>query len=81
MKLIKSVEELKEVSATSQLNCFIALRGGARSSKHILFDSESKLFEILNEIDGSFQELTKKNCMQNPILELHWKERRFFSIN
>lgn len=60
MELIKNLNDLKALISQKEpdgLECFIALRGGARSSKRIRYSSALKLFEVYNEIDDSFQEL------------------------
>jgi hypothetical protein len=62
MKKVESILELKRLSdkiKCQPIECFIALRGNARSSKRISYDSEAEIFEILNEIDGTFQELNE----------------------
>lgn len=58
---IRSIEELKGYAFEKNLDCFIALNGGLRSSKGIYFTG--KRFEILNEIDGTTQNLTEKELM------------------
>jgi hypothetical protein len=56
MKKIESIEELKKISSKNEgIDCFIALNGGARSSKRIRFSVVDKLFNIYNEIDDSEQ--------------------------
>jgi len=68
-KKIKSLDELKTLSSNEEdyyLDCFISLAGGiARSSKQIHYDYDDKLFEIINEIDGSFEELSEEELKNN----------------
>ena len=61
-KKINNIETLKEISKDG-VDCFILLNAGIRSSKHILYDDDDKIFYILNEIDDSEQELTEQQLM------------------
>jgi hypothetical protein len=60
MKQVKSLEHLKQLAESAngiRQHFFISLAGGvARSSKQILYDPGTKRFDIVNEIDFSFQE-------------------------
>lgn len=56
---INSLEELKQKALNNNLECFLLLNGGFRSSKVISY-YEDKTFYILNEIDGSEEELTEE---------------------
>jgi hypothetical protein len=54
---ISSVKELVKLCKTDGgVDCYIALNGSLRSSKHMSWDGER--FWIDNEIDGTFQKLT-----------------------
>jgi hypothetical protein len=66
--LIKDLEELRRLAAREEgVDCFIALNGGMRSSKHIVFSPPDpahptchfcrRPWSILNEIDDSWQSL------------------------
>lgn len=58
MKRINSVEELKvEASSTngSYSDFFIRLNSYARSSKQISYNPETNRFNIINEIDFSYE--------------------------
>lgn len=56
--LIKNVEELIELCNDEQSHdCFVALKGGIRSSKSV-FMNEDGSFSIINEIDWSEDEYT-----------------------
>lgn len=71
MRLIENIEQLKLESGIDQqgfLNCFIALNGGARSSKQIRYDKNDKIFHVLNEIDGSFQSLSETELSSNSLI-------------
>jgi hypothetical protein len=57
MNLIKSLTELKELAQPS-LECFIALKGGFRSSKQLEYNKNTDEWFIVNEIDGSIQTCT-----------------------
>ena len=52
------------------LNCFIRLNGGIRSSKHIEWLPDDKKFEILNEVDGSWQSLTTEELFDDTITHI-----------
>ena len=61
MKIIKSIEELKEL-ASQGIEVSIMLAGGFLSStKYIEYSDKSKKFYITNYIDSSEQCLTEKN--------------------
>jgi len=62
MKKITTIKELKEL-AVDGLDCCIMLNGGLRSSKHIRFHQEDNTFYVMNEIDGSEQELTEAQLL------------------
>jgi len=71
MNKINSIEELKTMaSLDGGLDCFILLKSGVRSSKHISYDINPDEFWIDNFIDGSFQKLeeneleTKTNIIE-----------------
>lgn len=59
-QIISSVEELKELSKESGIECFIRLNHGFISSKHIWYDEQASHFEIINYIDDSEQCLNEK---------------------
>lgn len=62
MKIIKSIEDLKNQACQSEgFECSIILNGGISSRKHIYF--ENKKFYITNYIDDSDQILTEKQLM------------------
>jgi hypothetical protein len=60
MEKITSLKHLKKIATSidgTRTDFFIALGGGiARSSKQILYDPRFKTFDVVNEIDFSFQE-------------------------
>ena len=56
---IKTIEQLKELSEEG-LDCHILLNGGLKSSKHIWYDKECNVFEVINLIDDSEQRLTQE---------------------
>lgn len=66
MQQVKDIETLKKLSKDGA-DFFIVLgpHGNIRSSKHISYDEETELFSVLNEIDGTFQELTELNIMDS----------------
>jgi len=66
---ITTMEQLK-AEAKEGLDCFIALNGGCRSSKHIWYDEEANQFEIINEIDGSEQCLTSDDILKGEVTNI-----------
>lgn len=58
MEKVNSIKRLKILSKDIQLDCFIALNFGAKSSKSITYNTNNNLFDIHNEIDDTFQTLT-----------------------
>ncbi len=59
MKQITSIEELKKESSNKNgdyVDFFIVLNFGLRSSKRILYNDEVGTFNIINEIDDSYQD-------------------------
>ena len=59
-KKIKSIAELQKMAMDKNIDTFILLDGGARSSKTIFWDSEQGIFYVDNDIDGTEQKLTPK---------------------
>ena len=59
MKLITSIENLKKEASNKNgdySDFFIALNFSLRSSKRILYNEDSNTFDIINEIDYSYQD-------------------------
>jgi hypothetical protein len=59
MKKITSIDELKKEALYNEKEVaefFISLNGGLRSSKRIIYYSDTDTFDIHNEIDDSFQD-------------------------
>jgi len=66
MKNINSITELKQLADNDALECFISLAGGlARSSKTIFYESETKLFNIQSEMDGSCEDITEVELLKD----------------
>ena len=59
---IKSLRQLKRES-NSGAEFFILLRFNLRSTKWIEWDAQSRVFNVINFIDGSEQTLTEKQLM------------------
>ena len=66
---IESIEELKKF-AKNGLDCFILLKGGLRSSKHIWYDEDANQFEIINLIDDSEQCLTEEQMLDKDVTNI-----------
>lgn len=56
---VKDLDRLNELIEAENNNFFIILNFGARSSKHITFGEEDDTYCVYNEIDGTYQTLTK----------------------
>ena len=63
MTKVTSLGHLKEMIANGVHDYFIALNGGFRSSKFLDYSTKSGKFYIMNEIDGSEQNLNEKHFM------------------
>ena len=67
MQRIRDMEQLDFLlEKLEQLDCFISLNGGIRSSKSI-WKQEDGVYTILNEIDDSVVDLTKDELFDNQI--------------
>ncbi len=68
MKKITSLEDLKKEAIYSEKEIaefFILLNGGLRSSKRIVYFPDTDTFDVLNEIDDSFQEDLSVEQLEN----------------
>ena len=71
MKQIKTIEELKELASTPDgLECSITLNGGITSSKHIWYSDRRKVFNIVNFIDSTDQELSERELFDNNLTNI-----------
>lgn len=69
-KQVKSVNQLKTILTDGETkDFFILLNFGLRSSKAISFDGDNT-FYVLNEIDGTEQELTEQELMDSDITNI-----------
>ena len=69
-KQVKSVNQLKTILTDGETkDFFILLNYGLRSSKAISFDGDNT-FYVLNEIDGTEQELTEQELMDSDITNI-----------
>lgn len=67
---VKSTDQLKTILADGETkDFFILLNYGLRSSKAISYDGSST-FYVLNEIDGTEQELTEQELMNSDITNI-----------
>ena len=62
---IKSIEALKKEAQNQGAEFFIRLKGCLRSTKHIVWDEEDRLFFIWNYIDDTEQKLTEAQLMDH----------------
>lgn len=69
-KQIKTIEELKEIVPIGKSkDCFLVCGGFCRSSKNMYRISEDK-WEVLNEIDDTYQTLTSKQLFNNKLTNI-----------
>ncbi len=85
MKQINSVEELKKEASSqngSYVDFFIVLNAGARSSKQVSYNPETKRFNVINEIDFSYQDnLSEKQLENKTHIVLAIQRGAFFKYN
>ena len=60
---VNSLDELKQMCNGVTKDFFIQLNFGIRSSKNISYNKDTDTFYILNEIDGTEQELNSQTIM------------------
>ena len=60
---VNSLDELKQMCNGVTKEFFIQLNFGIRSSKSISYNKDTDTFYILNEIDGTEQELNSQTIM------------------
>lgn len=69
MKQITSLDELKRESVynekTGMSEFYILLNGGLRSSKKIIYYSDTNTYDVHNEIDDSYQEDLTEEELKN----------------
>lgn len=66
--LIENVEQLNFLlELNSQVDCYITLKGNARSSKSIWYEEDTKLYVIFNEIDESEQKLSSEELFNEDL--------------
>ncbi len=68
MKRINSIEELKKEASSENggyVDFFILLNGNARSSKQISYNLETNRFNVVNEIDFSYQDNLSEKQLEN----------------
>jgi len=63
---IQFIEQLKKLAKT-QCDCFILLKGGARSSKTIMWDESNYEWEVFQSIDGSWDTWTEAEMVNSTI--------------
>lgn len=85
MKQINSIEELKKESSNNNgeyAEFFIVLNFGLRSSKRILYNDEVGTFNIINEIDDSYQDgLTEAQLAKETLIMEAIDKGSFFRYN
>lgn len=69
MKKIESVAQLKQAAAYNDqqptAEFFILLKGGARSSKHIVYFPDTGTFDVFHAIDESWEENISEAELEN----------------
>jgi len=67
---IESLDHLIKSIKDGHTEYFIALAGNCRSSKIVTFNEEAEVFDILNEIDDTFDTLTKEQMMDQNLTNI-----------
>ena len=71
MRKVTSISELKSmIIDENKHDYFILLNGGLRSSKFVDVDDKCEKFYIMNEIDGTEQELSESEIMDRDITNI-----------
>lgn len=65
MKFIRTLTQLKRLAQYEGIECFIAFRGGLRSSKFIRFNKSLKNFWVFNYIDDTELCLSEKELKED----------------
>ncbi|MFN8290248.1 MAG: hypothetical protein U0U70_08330 [Chitinophagaceae bacterium] len=83
MKRIDSVAQLKQEAAYDDkkptAEFFILLKGGMRSSKHIVYFPNTGTFDVFNSIDDSWEEdITEEQLENDTHIVLAIKRGAFF---
>ena len=68
MKQITSLEELKKEAVydnKSVAEFFVLLKSGLRSSKRVTYFPDTNTYDVLNEIDDSYQEDLTEEQLRN----------------
>tara|TARA_R100000654_G_C2643749_1_gene122124 strand:+ start:101 stop:340 length:240 start_codon:yes stop_codon:yes gene_type:complete len=69
MERIKNINQIKQ-HTEDYLDCFISLANGmVRSSKEIIYNTETNTFTIFHSISGANEELTEKEFKTTNIFE------------
>lgn len=79
--IIENVEQLKQLAESTYLECYIALNGGAKSSKQITYDKEDDVFEIFNYIDDSHQTVATKDLNKYTNIVEAIEKKAFYSYD
>lgn len=70
MTKITSVQQLREMIENDNLEYFILLNGGLRSSKIVCMNDDGERFDIVNEIDESEQTLSEDELMDKNLTNI-----------
>jgi len=76
-KLVKSINDLKKLSINGT-RFFISLGGILRSNKFVEWQPKKKRFYVMNEIDGTEQELKPKELYTDSNIGKAIKTNRFY---
>ena len=67
---VESINHLKQLCTEGRHEYYIMLNFGLRSSKYIVYDEYNRLFNITNEIDDTYEELTETQVQDQKITNI-----------
>ena len=68
-KKIPNIKTLQKMASEKNLDCYILLNGGLKSSKTIVYDIRKCKFLVHNWIDDTYDEMTQLELMNSNIGE------------
>ena len=67
---VESIQQLKQLAIEGKHEYYIQLNFGLKSSKYIVYDKYNWLFNITNEIDDTYEELTESQLSDQRITNI-----------
>lgn len=70
-KRIKNIQQLKDLAAGENgIDCFVLLNHNCKSSKHIIYEPNDRIFFVINFIDDSEQEIKEDDIFNKEITNI-----------